>query len=136
MSFAYVDSSILAAIVFEEDGSETFHAWLAGFDGLMCSDLVEAEVKSACFRERATLDPTFFSNIDWILPNRALSPEISNVLAVGYLTGADLWHVATALYYASDPSEVGFLTLDMRQRNVARELGFQVERAAGEESLS
>ncbi len=126
MSFAYVDSSVLAAIVFRESGSESLNDWLDGFEDLMCSDLVEAEVRSACYRENTDLAAGFFSNINWILPNRPLSAEIARVLATGYLTGADLWHVATALYYAADPGDVGFLTLDIRQRNVAETLGFRV----------
>ena len=126
MSFAYVDSSVLLAIVFEEDGSESLNDWLEGFDGLMCSDLVEAEVRSACRRESVDLDPAFFSNIDWIIPQRPLSPEIGSVLAAGYLTGADLWHLAAALYFAADPGDVGFLTRDIRQRDVAEALGFRI----------
>ena len=42
------------------------------------------------------------------------------------LRGADLWHVATALYIFDEPSEVTFLTLDRRQGEVAGALGFQV----------
>ena len=88
---------------------------------------MEAEVRSACRRENVTLDSAFFSSIDWILPQRPLSPEIASVLATGYLTGADLWHLATALYYAADVGGVAFLTLDIRQRNVASALGFRVD---------
>ena len=127
MSFAYVDSSVMVAIVFEADGSESLSNWIARFDGLACSDLVEAEVRSACCREGITLGSNFFSDVDRILPNRPLSPEISTVLATGYLKGADLWHMATVLYYAAEPGTVGFLTLDVRQRDVADALGFAVE---------
>ena len=136
MSAAYVDSSILVAIAFQEEGSEHLVALLESIDRLACSNLGEAELRSACHRERMMYDAEILSDIEWVLPDRALSEEIADVLTAGYSTGADVWHLATALYYASDPSEVGFLTLDMRQRNVADALGFQVERAAGEESLS
>ena len=129
MSQAYVDSSVLVAIAFQEDGSESLEDWLAGFDGLTCSELVEAEVRSACCRERVTIEPVIFSDVNWILPGRPISPEIVSVLATGYLTGADLWHVATALYFSPDPSEMAFLTLDIRQRNVADAVGFRVDRA-------
>ena len=129
MSFAYVDSSVLVAIAFHEDGSESLEHWLTGFDGLTCSNLVEAEVRSACSRERVAIEPAIFSDVNWILPNRPISPEIVRVLATGYLTGADLWHIATALYLSPDPSELAFLTLDIRQRNVANAVGFMVDRA-------
>ena len=41
-----------------------------------------------------------------------------------YLRGADLWHVATALYLAESPADVDFLTLDPAQREAAAALGF------------
>ena len=128
-----MDSSVLVAITFQEDGSEALQDWLNDFDGLMCSELVEAEVRSACSRERVTIDPTIFSDIDWILPNRRISGEIASVLSTGHLTGADLWHVATALYFSPEPSDLVFLTLDMRQRNVADAVGFRVERVPSRE---
>ena len=66
------------------------------------------------------------SGIEWILPDRPLAPEFATVLETGYLRGADLWHVATALYAARQPSEIWFVTLDMQQRTIAVALGFQV----------
>ena len=42
----------------------------------------------------------------------------------GYLRGADLWHVAAALFVAHEPGSIAFLTLDRRQRAVADTLGF------------
>lgn len=49
----------------------------------------------------------------------------SNLLEVGYLRGADLWHLACALYLVEDPPEISFVTLDDRQRTVAAGLGFE-----------
>ena len=62
--------------------------------------------------------------MSWIIPDRPLSPEIGRVLTAGYVRGADCWHLATALYLAEDPSELVFLTLDARQKDVALALGF------------
>ena len=46
----------------------------------------------------------------------AIDPrEISMVVGSGYVKGADLWHLATALYAADDPGELTFITLDERQ---------------------
>ena len=118
---------MLVAIAFEEDGSESIPEWLNRYEGLMATNLVEAEVQAACHRENLALAPGFFGGINWVLPHRPLSTEITRVLSAGYLTGADLWHVATALYYAVDPRNVGFLTLDVRQRKVAESLGFLVD---------
>ena len=61
----------------------------------------------------------------WILPERPLTSELTTVLAAGYLRGADLWHVATALYVAQELGDIAFVTLDTRQRVVAEALGFQ-----------
>jgi hypothetical protein len=48
---------------------------------------------------------------------------MSTVLDAGYVRGADLWHLAVALFI--DPErEIDFLTLDERQRAVSRKLGF------------
>ena len=46
-------------------------------------------------------------------------------LEAGYLRGADLWHVATALYIVREPSEISFVTLEIQQRTVVKALGFQ-----------
>ena len=43
----------------------------------------------------------------------------------GQLRGADLWHVATALYVAGEADRLCFVTLDQRQRDAAAALGFQ-----------
>ena len=65
-------------------------------------------------------------DLEWETFERPLSDEFAIALRIGYLRGADLWHIATALYVArGDPSEVTFLTLDRRQREVAAALGFQ-----------
>ena len=123
---AYVDSSVLVAIMLAEDGSASLNDWLVGYDRLVGSNLVEAEVKSARIREEIESDPAFLFRINWIFADRPLSLEIAKVLGAGYLRGADLWHVATALYFSPEPNEISFLTLDIRQRAVAEALGFRV----------
>lgn len=45
------------------------------------------------------------------------------MLEIGYMRGADLWHLANALYIAPK-RDVHFLTLDLRQQSVARALRF------------
>ena len=64
------------------------------------------------------------ANIEWILPTRPIGKEIETVLSVGYVRGADLWHLACALYVTKRTSELAFVTLDQRQRDVAEALGF------------
>ena len=59
-----------------------------------------------------------------VLPDRPLTPEYERILAVGSLSGADLWHLACALFVAQNPGDLSFITLDRRQLDVAGRLGF------------
>jgi hypothetical protein len=50
--------------------------------------------------------------------------ELERIAVEGYVKGADLWHLACALFLAPQPKDLAFLTLDKRQEAVARKLGF------------
>ncbi len=126
MSIAYVDTSVLVAIAFDEPYGNDTRERLDGFSRLLSSNLLEAELRAAFAREQQEFDIDVLSRIDWILPDRPLAAELARALEAGYLRGADLWHVATALYVALKPAELSFMTLDGRQREVASALGFQV----------
>jgi predicted nucleic acid-binding protein len=121
---AYVDTSLLLAIAFRERGSAALARRLESFDRLVASNLLEAELRAALRREDVPSDTPLLGRLSWILPDRPLSREITTVLSAGYLRGADLWHVACALYLAASPRDLPFLTLDERQGRVARALGF------------
>jgi hypothetical protein len=100
---------------------------LDGFDAVYASDLVEAEVLSALAREEIVLpEPDSFSSLSWTFPDRPLTPEYHRILKAGYLNGADLWHLACALYLSPAPSDFSFFTLDTRQKRIAAKLGFSV----------
>ena len=124
MSGAYVDSSSLIAIAFNEPGGSDVRDRLNGFSRLTSSNLLEAELRVAHMRDGRQLPRALLANIDWILPARPLGPEFEAVLSAGYLRGADLWHLACALYVTPDPGQLAFVTLDQRQREVAATLGF------------
>lgn len=97
---------------------------LASRDRLVASNLLDAELRAAFAREEVAWNEQIIAPIDWILPDRPLGEELARVLGGGYLRGADLWHLACALYLASAlGSTVEFLTLDARQRAVAAALG-------------
>ena len=125
MEGTYVDASAILAIAFQEPGYEVVKQRLQGFPRLRSSHLLEAELRAAHARNNVIFDPGFIAGIEWIAPFRPLSREIAAALEIGYLRGADLWHVAVALYQADNPREVAFMTLDGRQRAVAAALGFQ-----------
>ena len=124
MSVAYVDSSVLVAVAFGEPTRPMLERRMAGFSTLVSSNLLEAEVRSALDREGRALNRRLLADVRWVLPDRPLTPEFEAVLAAGYLRGADLWHVATALFIVDEPGSLTFLTLDGRQREVAEALGF------------
>ena len=90
------------------------------------SSLLDAELRAAHASEDKPMQDHLLAGLRWILPHRPLGPEIERVLAVGYLRTADVWHVAVALSVVEDPSEITFVTLDERQRDVASALGFGI----------
>ena len=125
MSAVYLDTSALVTLAFGERGTRQIAAKLEAAQNVHSSNLLEAEFRAALMREKVP-DGSLLQRIDWVLPDRPLSPEIQRVLSVGYLRGADLWHVACALFVDPSSDELEFVTRDTQQRAVARMLGFQV----------
>ena len=123
---AYVDTSALLAVAFDEQGGADLAQRIAGFSRLVSSNLLEAELRAAFAREDLAFPPAILSGIEWILPDRVLTPEFATALQAGYLWGVDLWHVATALYISPDPGDLSFVSLDVKQQAVVRALGFRV----------
>lgn len=125
MSIGYADTSAIVSVAFREPGSLAVEQRLRGFSTITSSHLMEAELRAAYARNNLRFDPRYITGIIWVEPNRPLSAELASVLQVGYLRGADLWHVAAALYSADDPRDITFITLDARQQAVAAALGFR-----------
>ncbi|MXY21675.1 MAG: type II toxin-antitoxin system VapC family toxin [Dehalococcoidia bacterium] len=125
MSEAYVDTSAILSVEFREPGWEAVAERMRGFSYMVSSNLLEAEVRATFVRDGRAFNSRVLSNIEWVSFDRPLSDEFEIALRIGYLRGADLWHIATAMYMFDEPSEVTFLTLDRRQEEVAAALGFQ-----------
>ena len=123
MSVAYVDTSVLAGIAFGEPGATSYALELNRFDRLISSNLLEAEIRAVFHREGVAFMDSAIAGIEWIMPTRPLTSEFETVLSAGYLRGADLWHVATALYVSPNAHGLAFATLDAQQRRVASALG-------------
>lgn len=122
---AYIDTSCLVAIALGERGAGRLAKQLERYDRLLASNLLEAEFRSALVREQVSNPPDLFlSWIAWVLPDRPLSAELRRIAGAGYLKGADMWHLAHALYLAPEGKGLDFLTLDRRQQEVASALGF------------
>lgn len=126
MKAAYVDTSYLVAILFEEAEGPGAQKRLQQFEEVLASNLLEAELRGALAREgfpEAWESPPEW--IGWVLPNRPLTKEVGRVLGAGHVRGADLWHLACALYVTPKAGDLTFLTLDGRQKQVAAALGFE-----------
>lgn len=127
MSIAYIDTSALIAIEFSELNWEVLHKKLSQFETIVSSNLLEAEYRAACVRENRFYSKQLQFQIDWVHPDRSLKEELITVLDVGYLRGADLWHVAVALYAkAISKSEMQFISLDKKQNAIAATVGLRV----------
>ena len=125
MKLANLDTSCLVAIAFDEPGAGKLALRLRRFDRLVSSNLLEAELRSALLREGVEdSGRALLAGIGWVLPNRILTPEIERIAAAGYLRGADLWHIACALFVAPEARGLSFVTVDRRQQEVAARLGF------------
>lgn len=125
MKVAYIDTSCLVALAFEEPAAAELAGKLYDFDRLFASNLLEAEFRATLVREGVSEDGSeLLSWVTWVYPNRPLRSEFERITVHGYLRGADLWHLACALFIASDPQQIAFLTLDRRQSEVAAMLGF------------
>jgi len=125
---AYVDTSVLVAIMLGETGHEDLISQLRDFDQLFSSNLLEAELRSALKREASEeIDEGPLTWVWWVYPSRPLTQEFESVLEKGYLRGADLWHLACALYLREELMEASFLSLDEKQATVAGSIGFALE---------
>jgi hypothetical protein len=124
MRIAYVDTSCLLAIAFDEPGARKLATRLAAFDRLVSVNLLEAEYRSALAREGVEGGESLLSWVGWYLPDRPLSGEMREALDQGHLRGADLFHLGAALALRSELPDLAFLTLDDRQQAVSRGLGF------------
>jgi predicted nucleic acid-binding protein len=126
VSLAYVDTSCLVAIAFGEPGARGLAARLGALDRVLSSNLLEAELRSALSREGLPGEAArpLLAGITWVHPDRPLTRELDRITGAGYLRGADLWHLACALFLVPDGRDLAFVTLDRRQAAVAARLGF------------
>jgi predicted nucleic acid-binding protein len=126
MRAAYVDTSILVALAFAEPGSPALRRKLRAVDALFSATLLESEMLATAAREGA-IEPArrLLGLVRFVYSARRLTAEAHAALAHGVLRGADLHHIATALFLFPQPQEGFFLTLDGRQAEVAAKLGFR-----------
>ncbi|MEK6608741.1 MAG: PIN domain-containing protein [Myxococcota bacterium] len=126
MSRAYVDTSFLVAVALQEPNWRALRRSIGAAEALYSSELLVAEFLATAARERLSAEATraALSPVTVVIAERTIRPEIERALAAGRLRGADLWHVACALYLTPDPAQLAFLSRDAEQRAVAAKLGF------------
>jgi len=126
---AYLDSSFLLGILFQEASWQKLQKKLEAFDYVVSTRLMEAEVRSALKREdleQADFDG-LVTGLDWIQPNDELGEPLKQIFDHGYLRGADAYHLAAALWLVGDlAKDCTFLSLDQQQSVIAKKLGFAV----------
>ena len=122
----FIDSSCFIALALNESGAARLRSRIARASARYASTLAEAELMAALTREGLPMGAADVPGVDWISPARRLTPELVRVMSGGYVRGADAWHLACALFLDPDANELVFLTLDRRQRDVAKSIGFTV----------
>ena len=122
----YVDTSAIVSLAFDEEDAERVARALQGVSRLVCSNLLEAELRSACNRRGFAFPDALVSALHWIHPRRPLTGEFRVATRAGSLRGADLWQMACALYLSPTASDLAFVTMDLDQARVAAQLGFRV----------
>ena len=129
MKALFVDSSALMAVLLDEARAEIVRDILLCQEPVFASSLLEAEVRSVSARYKVELERVemTLAPIQWVNPERNLTREIVRVMTTGvYLRGADLWHLACAVYLVGETKGFPFLTLDAPQADAAAKLGFKV----------
>ena len=109
-----------------QPGLQESEARLNTYPAVWSSALLEAEVLSTLARERVDPGPalSMLSLFHFVLPSRRLTEEIQAVLQAGLIKGADLHHLASALYLRTVIPALDFLTSDRNQARLAKYLGF------------
>ena len=128
MKRLYVDSSVIVALLFEEEGFRRYSDLIEKGETSYSSHLLEAEVFAAAVREGVPLKQAaeFVELISLIIPKRSLRLEYERLFEVGPLRGADACHIATALYLDPECKELGFVSADKDQSRLAQKLGFKI----------
>lgn len=125
---AYVDSSVVIALIFDEPEAKKFQKDLANYKIIFSSNILEAEVYSACRREGRAFAAAkeFIDNVSLYFSDRSYEPEYQTIARLGYLRGADALHLATAMDFDPGCKKTVFFTADEQQKKLAQLIGFKV----------
>ncbi len=126
LSIAYVDTSCLVAILLAEPGSRALRARPLRLD--LVFQPPRSRAPSAVFSARVSRSSAKSSFTTCAGSSRIArwARRSRRVFASGQLRGADAWHLGLRALLSPD-AEITFLSLDAKQREVAAQLGFEVE---------
>jgi predicted nucleic acid-binding protein len=127
MRRVYADTSCFLAIALEQPEFEKTAERLESYEAVHSSTLMEAELRAKLHQQGIDEDGSRLTCwVEWVAPPRPLHAYIGRVLLQGVaLKGADVWHLACALYTAERYEGIEFMSLDRKQLEAARRLGFQ-----------
>ena len=131
MSVAYVDTSVLTAIAFEETGAAAHTRRLDEFTRLISSNLLEAELRAAFARENLLFQESAVAGIEWILPGSDAGSRIRDSARNGLPAGHRLVACRGGPLCLPQSGGLSFATLDARQGTVAEALGSPLPWEAG-----
>lgn len=129
MAFAYADTSALVAVQFAEPTRSAYLRVFRAQRRLVTTTLAQAELWATMIREQEPLDSTdrLLQRLEIFVPPDDLASECREALSVGYLRGADLWHVASAMRLAGKHrKQLTFCTGDAQQAKIAGQVGLSV----------
>ncbi len=121
---AYIDTSLLIGLKFDKAPGELIRM-VHEYD-FFAGELLIAEMLA--FGKRESIPEGLIwdavKGISWIIPEGSLADQLARIVRYGYTRGADLWHLACAIYLSPNSKDLAFLTLDEHQRGLASRLGF------------
>jgi len=126
----YLDTSAWVAWKFAQKGQEVFAKVSLPKDTVISSPLLASEY-IACLKRENRLNITRIEDelefIHWVYPTEPLYASSLRCVREATLRGADLFHLATAYWFAEGMTkELHFLSCDTDQRRAASKLGFEV----------
>lgn len=116
-------------MLFEEPSARALARKLESLEELFSSSLFVAELLATLSREGRPLSEAdgLLDVVSLVFPSESLAAQCREALELGYLRGADLWHLACAMFLAGrERDKLLFISLDDRQRAQAKRLGFAV----------
>ena len=128
--FYYLDTSAWIAWKFGQNGKELLAKVLLKQNTVLSSPLLVAEYLAFLKKTKQLENVRYEDDLEfirWIYPADSLIESCAECARCHYLRGADLYHLATALWFAQGlRKDLRFLTCDIEQARAAQKIGFKL----------